>query len=151
MRSITPCLWFDDDLEQAVEFYTSVFPDSKVHGISRRPDGAVLGADFEIGGQLVKGLNGGPQFRLDEAFSFFVECESQDEVDHWWDVLTADGGEESQCGWLKDRFGVSWQIVPARFLELLSTGTPEQVGRVLEAMMPMRKLDLAALEAAYEG
>ena len=151
MRSITPNLWFDDNLEEAVDFYTSVFPDAKVHGMMRRSDGQVLTADFELAGQAVKGLNGGPTFRLTEAFSFFVECDDQAEVDHYWSVLTADGGEESQCGWLKDRFGVSWQIIPTEFLEMLSNGSPEQVERVMAAMMQMRKFDVAALRAAYEG
>ncbi|HYZ99010.1 MAG TPA: VOC family protein [Acidimicrobiales bacterium] len=151
MRSITPNLWFDDNLEEAVDFYTSVFPDAKVHGMMHRPDGQVLTADFELAGQAVKGLNGGPEFRLTEAFSFFVECDDQAEVDHYWSVLTADGGEESQCGWLKDRFGVSWQIIPTEFLEMVSKGSPEQVERVMAAMMQMRKFDVAALRAAYEG
>jgi predicted 3-demethylubiquinone-9 3-methyltransferase (glyoxalase superfamily) len=111
----------------------------------------VLTADFELAGQHVKGLNGGPQFPHTEAFSFFVECEGQEEVDHYWQVLTADGGEESQCGWLKDRFGVSWQIIPVQFLDMVSSGTPEQVERVMAAMMTMQKFDVAALRAAYDG
>jgi predicted 3-demethylubiquinone-9 3-methyltransferase (glyoxalase superfamily) len=151
MRAITPFLWFDDDLEQAVEFYTSVFPEGKVHGINRTPDGKVMTADFELAGQQVKGLNGGPQFPHTEAFSFFVECDGQDEVDHYWQVLTADGGEESQCGWLKDRFGVSWQIIPVEFMDMVSSGTPDQVQRVMAAMMTMQKFDVAALRAAYDG
>ena len=151
MRSITPFLWFDDDLEQAIDFYASVFPGGKVHGVTRTPDGRVLAADFEVAGQRVKGLNGGPHFRFTEAFSFFVECEGQEEVDHYWTVLTADGGEEGQCGWLKDRFGLSWQIVPVAFLEMVSGGDPEQAQRVVASMQTMRKLDVAALRAAYEG
>ena len=151
MRSITPFLWFDDDLEQAAEFYTSEFPDGKVHSITRQPDGKVLMAELEIAGQQVKALNGGPQFPHTEAFSFFVECDDQDEVDHYWDLLTADGGEAGQCGWLKDRFGVSWQIIPVEFLELMTTGSPEQIGRTAEAMMAMRKLDVARLRAAHDG
>jgi predicted 3-demethylubiquinone-9 3-methyltransferase (glyoxalase superfamily) len=150
MKSITPFLWFDDDLEEAVELYTSVFPDSKVHGISRTPDGAAFTADFEIGGQQVRGLNGGPHYRHTEAFSFFVECEGQEEVDRYWAVLTADGGEESECGWLKDRFGVSWQIIPTEFMELMAGGQ-EQAGRVMAALRPMRKIDIAALRAAAAG
>jgi predicted 3-demethylubiquinone-9 3-methyltransferase (glyoxalase superfamily) len=128
-----------------------VFPEGKVHGINRTPDGKVLTTDFELAGQHVKGLNGGPQFPHTEAFSFFVECEGQDEVDHYWQVLTADGGEESQCGWLKDRFGVSWQIIPVEFMDMVSSGTPDQVQRVMAAMMTMRKFDVAALQAAYDG
>jgi predicted 3-demethylubiquinone-9 3-methyltransferase (glyoxalase superfamily) len=151
MRSITPFLWFDDDLEQAAEFYTSVIPDSKVHSTVRQPDGKVAMAEFEIAGQQVKGLNGGPIFPHTEAFSFFVECDDQAEVDRYWDTLTSEGGEEGQCGWLKDRFGVSWQIIPVEFLEMISTGAPEQVGRTMAAMQTMQKLDVAALRAAYEG
>ncbi|HET6952055.1 MAG TPA: VOC family protein [Acidimicrobiales bacterium] len=151
MRAITPFLWFDDDLEAAIDLYTSVFPDGKVHGITHGPDGKVLTADFEIAGQHVKGLNGGPEFPQTEAFSFMVECEGQEEVDRYWQALTANGGEESQCGWLKDPFGVSWQIVPVEFLDAVGNGTPEQVGRVMAAMMTMRKFDVAAIEAAAAG
>jgi predicted 3-demethylubiquinone-9 3-methyltransferase (glyoxalase superfamily) len=151
MKSITPFLWFDDDLEAAVELYTSVFPDATVHGMSRSPDGRVFTADFELAGQQVRGLNGGPHYALTEAFSFFVECDDQAEVDRLWAALTADGGQESQCGWLKDRFGLSWQIVPSEFMTMLSQGTPEQVQRVMAAMQPMHKLDLAVLRAAFSG
>lgn len=151
MRSITPFLWFDDNLEEAIEFYSSVFPDGKVHSITAMPDGKVLVADFELAGQQFKGLNGGPHFRFNEAFSLFVECEDQDEVDRFWDALTADGGEESQCGWLKDKFGLSWQIIPVEFLDMVSVGDPEQVQRVMAAMQTMRKLEVAPLRAAYDG
>jgi predicted 3-demethylubiquinone-9 3-methyltransferase (glyoxalase superfamily) len=151
MKSITPFLWFDDKLEEAIDFYISVFPDAKVHGINRGPDGKAFTADFELAGQAFKGLNGGPQFPFTEAVSFFVECDGQDEVDHYWDVLTAGGGEHGPCGWLKDRFGLSWQIVPSRFLELMFTGTPEQQGRCMAAMQTMSKLDVAALQAAHDG
>jgi predicted 3-demethylubiquinone-9 3-methyltransferase (glyoxalase superfamily) len=111
----------------------------------------VVGADFELAGQRVKGLNGGPMFPHTEAFSFMVECEGQDEVDRYWQALTADGGEESMCGWLKDRFGLSWQIIPVEFLEMVGGGNPEQVQRVMAAMQTMRKMDVAALQAAYDG
>mgnify|MGYP003402949667 FL=1 len=151
MKAITPFLWFDDDLEEAIDFYTSVFPDGKVHGTTRMPDGKVVGADFELAGQRVKGLNGGPMFPHTEAFSFLVECEGQDEVDRYWQALTADGGEESMCGWLKDRFGLSWQIIPAEFLDMVADGSPDQVQRVMAAMQTMRKMDVAALQAAYAG
>lgn len=151
MRSITPFLWFDDNLEEAIEFYSSVFPGGKVHSTTAMPDGKVLVADFELAGQQFKGLNGGPQFRFNEAFSLFVECEDQEEVDRFWDALTADGGEESQCGWLKDRFGLSWQIIPVEFLQMVSDGDPEQVQRVMAAMQTMRKLEVAPLRAAYKG
>jgi predicted 3-demethylubiquinone-9 3-methyltransferase (glyoxalase superfamily) len=149
MKSITPFLWFDDDLEAAVELYASIFPGTKVHGMSRTPDGRVFTADFELAGQQVRGLNGGPHYAHTEAFSFFVECDDQDEVDRLWAALTADGGQESQCGWLKDRFGLSWQIVPTEFMTMLSQGSPEQAQRVMTAMQPMRKLDLAVLRAAF--
>ncbi|HEX2806093.1 MAG TPA: VOC family protein [Kineosporiaceae bacterium] len=151
MKAVTPFLWFNDDLEPAVEFYMSIFPGAKVHSMNRMPDGRVFSADFELAGQSVKGLNGGPHFAHTEAFSFFVECDDQDEVDRYWTALTADGGQEGQCGWLKDRFGLSWQIVPTEFLTLVSQGSPEQVGRVMTVMQTMRKLDLPALRAAHAG
>lgn len=151
MRSITPFLWFDDDLEEAIGFYTSVFPDAKVHGTTKMPDGKVLTADFELAGQAFKGLNGGPQFRFTEAISLFVECEDQEEVDRYWAALTADGGEESVCGWLKDKYGLSWQIIPVEFLDMVSNAHPEQVQRTMAAMQTMGKMDVAGLRAAYEG
>jgi predicted 3-demethylubiquinone-9 3-methyltransferase (glyoxalase superfamily) len=151
VKAITPFLWFDDDLEAAIDLYTSLFPDAKVHSTTRLPDGKVLTADFELAGQQVKGLNGGPQFPHTEAFSFMVECEGQEEVDRYWDALTADGGEEGVCGWLKDRFGLSWQIVPVEFLDMVADGTPDQVQRVMAALQTMQKLDVAAFQAAYDG
>ncbi|CAN5456916.1 VOC family protein [soil metagenome] len=150
MRAIAPFLWFDDDLEEAIDLYGSVFP-GKPPSTTRMPDGKVLAADFELAGQPFKGLNGGPEFRHTEAFSIFVECEGQAEVDRYWDALTANGGEEGMCGWLKDKFGVSWQIIPVEFLEMVSQGQPDQVQRVMAAMQTMRKMDVAALQAAYEG
>jgi len=152
MRSITPNLWFDDTLEQAFAFWAEVFGDeAEVVSINHGPDGKVLTGEMTIHGQRVLGLNGGPQFVLSEAFSFFVECDDQAEVDRLWDALTADGGEPSMCGWLKDRFGVSWQIIPSQFIELMSSGTPEQVQRAFDAMLGMRKLDVAQLHAAWAG
>lgn len=151
MTTITPFLWFDDKLEEAIDFYSSVFPDAKVHGMNRNPDGTLFTAEFELAGQRLMGLNGGPQFHFTEAISLFVTCDDQEEVDRYWNVLTADGGEESQCGWLKDRYGLSWQIIPRQFPELLATGTQEQTQRVIDVMMTMRKLDVAALEAAYDA
>ena len=151
MRAITPFLWFDDNLEEAVAFYTSVFPGGKTHGMMRAPDGKVFTADFELAGQQIKGLNGGPQFRFTEAFSLFVECDDQEEVDRYWAALTADGGEESVCGWLKDKFGLSWQIIPVAFLEMVADGDPDQSQRVMASMQTMRKLDVAELRKAYEG
>jgi predicted 3-demethylubiquinone-9 3-methyltransferase (glyoxalase superfamily) len=151
MKAITPFLWFDDNLEEAIELYSSVFPDVVVHSMVRSPEGKVFVADFELAGQQFKGLNGGPLFRFTEAFSLLVECESQAEVDRYWSALVADGGEESQCGWLKDKFGLSWQIVPAEFMQMVSNGDPDQVQRVMAAMQPMSKLDLDTLRAAYRG
>lgn len=151
MRSIRPCLWFDDNLEEALEFYTSVLPDGAVHSVQRTRDGAMFTAIFEVAGLSLMGLNGGPHFHFNEAISLVLECEGQEEVDHYWDVLTADGGEESMCGWCKDRFGLSWQIVPVEFLEMMSTGSPDQAERVMAAVMQMRKPDLATMRVAFEG
>ena len=151
MTTITPHLWFDDQLEEAIDFYSSVFPEAKVHGVNRHPDGRAFTAEFELAGQRLMGLNGGPEFHFTEAISLFVECDGQEEVDRYWEALTADGGEESQCGWLKDKYGLSWQIVPKQFMHLLDTGTPEQVERTVAAMLKMQKLDLATLQAAFDG
>jgi predicted 3-demethylubiquinone-9 3-methyltransferase (glyoxalase superfamily) len=151
MKAITPFLWFDDDVEEAIDLYTSVFPDAKVHGVMRTPDGKAMMAEFELAGQRIKAINGGPEFPHTEAFSLMVECEGQAEVDRYWEALTTGGGEEGVCGWLKDRFGLSWQIVPVEFLDMVSNGTPDQVQRTMGAMQTMRKMDVAALQAAYEG
>ena len=153
MDTITPCLWFDTEGEDAATFYTSIFEDSRILEIGRhgeagpRPAGSVMVVSFEINGQKFVALNGGPQFRHTEAISFQVPCASQDEVDYYWDKLT-DGGEEGPCGWLKDRFGVSWQVFPKRLVELL--GDPDAVvsQRAMNAMMAMKKIDLAAIEEA---
>lgn len=151
MKAVTPFLWFDDDLEEAIDLYTSVFPDAKVHDVMRTPDGKVMMAEFELAGQRVKAINGGPEFPHTETFSFMVECEGQAEVDRYWKALTADGGEEGVCGWLKDRFGLSWQVVPVEFLDMVGSGTPDQVQRTMGAMRTMRKMDVAALQAAFAG
>lgn len=151
MTAIAPMLWFDDDLEEALDLYTSVFPDSKVHALNRKPDGSLFTADFELAGFPVKGLNGGPHHEFNDAVSFMVECDGQDEVDRYWDALLAGGGQEVQCGWLTDRFGLRWQIVPKQFLEMMADATPEQHERLMAALMPMKKLDVAAFEAAYKG
>ena len=151
MTTMTPSLWFDADLEEAIALYSSIFPDAKTHAMMRGPDGNVFTAEFELAGQRFKGLNGGPQFPFTEAVSISVECEDQDEVDRYWAALTADGGEEGPCGWLKDKFGLSWQIVPVELLDMVSHGSPDQVGRAMGAMQTMSKLDVAALRAAYEG
>ena len=154
MQKIMPCLWFDDGIEDAVNFYVSVFHDAKVTSMSRYgdagplPKGKVMAATFEIEGQQFMALNGGPQFPFTEAVSFFVKCESQGEVDHYWNKLTADGGAESQCGWLKDRFGLSWQIVPSALTRYLSDKDAAKANRVMQAMLKMHKIDIAALDRA---
>ena len=156
MPRITPCLWFDHQAEEAATFYTSIFPRSRVLQTTRygenmpRPAGSVLTVRFELDGQELLALNGGPAFRFSEAVSFVVPCETQDEIDRYWSKL-ADGGEESQCGWLKDRYGLSWQIVPATLHEMISSSDPARAQRVLDAIMGMVKLDIAALRRAYDG
>src|SRR3954469_8433952 len=156
-EKITPFLWFDDNLEEALEFYRSVFPNSTVTDVSRYPEGApgtsgkFMGATWELEGQRFMGINAGPQFRFTEAVSFYVNADTQDEIDRLWTALTADGGEESQCGWLKDRFGLSWQIVPARLTELLTDPDPGISSPTMQAMLQMRKFDTAGLEAPPRG
>ncbi len=153
MSTISPCLWFDDDLEEAIEFYTSVFPDSRMGPVSRRyDDGTVLAAEWEINGVTFKGINGGPDHAgFTETVSFAVDCADQDEVDHYWKALLADGGEESVCGWLKDRFGLSWQIVPKRLYELMEDPDPARANAATEAMLQMRKIVVSELEAAADA
>lgn len=151
MPTVRPCLWFDNNLEEAMAFYAGVFPEVKVTSINRLPGGDVVTAEFEIAGQPMMALNGGPQFTFNEAVSFFVSCDDQAEVDRYWALLTADGGEESMCGWLKDRFGLSWQIVPRAFERMMSGDDPEKVQRMVNAMLQMRKLDIAELSRAYNG
>ena len=156
MPDIVPCLWFDTQAEEAAKFYVSVFPNSRVTSVQyygengMRPAGTVLTASFELDGKPFIALNGGPEFTFDEAVSMQVMCADQDEVDHYWNALTADGGDEGQCGWLKDRYGFSWQIVPTRFIELLKDPDPERARRAMEAMLTMRKLVIADLEAAVD-
>ena len=148
MRAIKPSLWFDGNLEEAVEFYTTLFPNSLVGDISRYgpdqpgPEGSVMAASFTLNGMGFTAINGGPQFPFTEAVSFVIECEDQAELDHYWDALTADGGQEVQCGWLKDRFGLSWQVVPADLAELLSSDA------AVQAMLGMKKLVIADLVSA---
>ena len=156
MKRIVPCLWFDTDGEAAAELYTSVFPNSKILEVSRygeagpRPAGTVMTVSFELNGDEFLALNGGPQYTFSEAVSFQVMCESQKEVDHYWSKL-GDGGEHGPCGWLKDRFGLSWQIVPARLGELLGDPDRERAQRAMAAMMKMGKLEIAELERAADG
>ena len=153
MNEITPCLWFDTEGEEAAKLYTSVFPNSKILDVARygaagpRPEGTVMTVSFELDGQKFLALNGGPLFTFSEAISFQVSCNDQDEVDAFWSELS-EGGEEGPCGWLKDRFGLSWQIVPIRLTELLADPDREKSQRVMQAMLKMKKIDIAALEAA---
>jgi predicted 3-demethylubiquinone-9 3-methyltransferase (glyoxalase superfamily) len=153
MREITPCLWFDTEGEEAAKFYTSIFPNSRITDIARygsagpRPEGTVMTVSFELDGLKFVALNGGPQFTFNEAVSFQVLCESQEEVDTYWSKLS-EGGEEGPCGWLRDRFGLSWQIVPTRLPELLEDPDREKSQRVMAAMLEMRKIDVEALERA---
>jgi predicted 3-demethylubiquinone-9 3-methyltransferase (glyoxalase superfamily) len=156
MKKITPWLWFDTEAEEAAKFYTSVFPNSKIGEISRygsagpRPEGMVLTVAFELEGQDFVALNGGPDFKFNEAVSFLVDCEGQDEVDRYWETLS-EGGEKGPCGWLKDRFGLSWQIVPRRLEELLSDPDKERSQRVMAAMLKMGKIEIDELERAAEA
>lgn len=155
MQKITPHLWFDDNAEEAIEFYTFVFKNSRVIHISRYGkggpgrEGSVMSATFQLEDQGFMALNGGPYFKFNEAVSFFVNCKDQKEVDYYWEALTADGGEESMCGWLKDKFGISWQIVPAILSRLLDSPDQERSAQAMEAMLKMKKLDIKALEKAY--
>jgi predicted 3-demethylubiquinone-9 3-methyltransferase (glyoxalase superfamily) len=154
-QTITPCLWFESEALEAAEFYTSVFPDSSIVTVQRSPvdtpgpkAGAVLIVHFRLAGQDFQALNGGPHDKFNDAISLSVSCEDQKEVDRLWSALTAGGGKPVQCGWLKDKYGLSWQIVPKRLPELLAQPDPEKSKRVMEAMMKMVKIDVAALEAA---
>lgn len=157
MSKISPMLWFDKEAGEAAEFYVSIFPNSKILSTSRYPEGsmgepgAVMVVEFEIDGFKVAGLNAGPMFKFSEATSFVIDCDGQAEVDRYWDALLAGGGQESQCGWLKDRFGFSWQVVPRQLGQLMSSGDAARAGRVTAAMMQMVKLDVAKLEAAARG
>ena len=153
-QKITPFLWFDKEAGEAAAFYTALFPNSKVLSpvsYSDTPSGTVDIYSIELSGQQFTLMNAGPHFKFNEAISFVIDCKDQVEVDYYWDGLTADGGEESMCGWLKDKFGVSWQVVPRRFNELVSDDDPEKAGRVMQAMLKMKKLDIAALEKAYDS
>jgi predicted 3-demethylubiquinone-9 3-methyltransferase (glyoxalase superfamily) len=156
MPNITPNLWFDTEAEEAAEFYCSIFPDSKVTTVTHytegapRPAGMVMTVSWVLDGQEFTGINGGPEFTFNEAVSFLINCADQDEVDYYWEKLT-DGGEEVQCGWLKDRYGVSWQVVPAGFEEVFASGDTARAERAMKAMLGMKKLDLAALQAAADG
>jgi predicted 3-demethylubiquinone-9 3-methyltransferase (glyoxalase superfamily) len=161
-RSITPCLWFDGRAEEAAEFYTGIFPNSRITQVSRYGEvgqeihgnapGSVMTVSFELDGQPFTGLNGGPHFRFNEAVSFQLFCETQDEIDYFWEKLSDGGDPQTQaCGWLKDRFGLSWQVIPTAALDLMGDAQSEGSRRATAAMFRMKKLDIAALKRAYEG
>lgn len=151
MKKITPFLWFDTQAEEAMNFYVSIFKNSKVHNISRGPDGKAFIVSFELDGQEFMALNAGPQFKFNESISMYVDCADQTEVDDLWNKLTADGGEESMCGWLKDKYGLSWQIIPRQLGELMADSDPVKAGRVRDAMLQMQKISVADLQKAYDG
>lgn len=156
-QKITPFLWFDKEAEEAVNFYTSIFKDSSIDLKSYYgdgmplPEGTILTVEFTLSGEKFTALNGGPAFKFNESVSFVVHCNSQEEVDYYWDNLLKDGGKESQCGWLKDKFALSWQVVPDRLMEWLMDEDKEKADRVMQAMMKMVKIDIAALEKAAKG
>ena len=156
MQRIVTNLWFDTEAEEAAEFYASVFENSRIVSVARyteagpRPAGTVMTVEFELDGQRFIGINGGPEFKFDEAISLMINCETQEEIDYYWERLT-EGGEESQCGWLKDRYGLSWQVVPTAMEQIFSGPDPERARRAMEALLKMRKLDIAALRSAADG
>jgi predicted 3-demethylubiquinone-9 3-methyltransferase (glyoxalase superfamily) len=161
MQKITPFLWFDNNAEEAVNFYVSIFKNSKVGKVTRyneasskaagRPEGSVMTMEFQLEGQNFVAINAGPHFKFTEAISFVVDCGSQEEVDYFWEKLTADGGQESQCGWLKDKYGLSWQITPRVLIEMIGDKDPQKSQRVMQAMLQMKKIDIPTLKQAYEG
>ena len=154
MSKITPCLWFEDNIEEAVNFYLSVFPDARITKSSRygkggpKPEGTMLTVSFELAGRSLMALNGGPMFKFNEAVSFVVDCEGQEEVDHYWHKLIEGGGSESMCGWLKDRYGLSWQIVPGALMRYMTDKDSTKASRVMQAMLKMKKIVIADLDAA---
>lgn len=148
MQKITTFLMFNDRAHEAAQFYTSIFKNASITSVTPGPDGTIMAANFQIDGQEFYTYNGGSHFQFSEGISLFVSCEGQEEVDYYWEKLTADGGEESQCGWLKDKFGVSWQIIPTALGRLLGDSDPAKAGRALQAMLKMQKIDIAALEQA---
>jgi predicted 3-demethylubiquinone-9 3-methyltransferase (glyoxalase superfamily) len=160
-QKIMPCLWFDTEAEEAAKLYTSIFKDSKISSVSRygkegfeihgRPEGTVMTVDFQIEGQRFVALNGGPHFKFSEAISFQIHCGSQEEVDYYWSKLTAGGGSEGPCGWLKDKFGLSWQVVPTALTEMMMDKDAKKVQRVTKAFLQMKKFDIEKLRHAFEG
>lgn len=162
VQRITPCLWFDDQGEEAAQFYCTIFPNSRVGKVSRygkegreihgKPEGSAMSVEFELDGQPFTAINGGPVFKFTEAISFQIHCETQEEVDHYWErLLEGDDAQPQQCGWLKDRYGVSWQVIPRTLIELVSDATSEKSQRAMRAMLQMQKIDVAALRRAYDG
>jgi len=162
VQPITPCLWFDSQAEEAARYYTGIFKNSKIGTITRygeagrevhgRPPGSVMTVAFELNGQPFTALNGGPVFKFNEAISFQIMCRTQEELDHYWNKLTVGGDKQAQqCGWLKDKYGLSWQVVPAVLVEMMKDPDKEKAGRVMEALLQMKKLDIAELERAFEG
>ena len=156
-QKITPNLWFDMNAEEAANFYVDLFDDGRILNVARYPEGSpgpageVMTVEWELNGQKFVGINGGPQFQFSEAVSFMISCKDQEEVDYYWDRLTADGGKEGQCGWLSDKFGLAWQVVPEGMDEVFSDPDPTKAERSMAAMMKMKKLDIAELRAAAEG
>ena len=161
-RAITPCLWFDSEAEAAARYYTAIFPNSKIIALSRygeagrevhkRPPGTVMTVEFELDGQRFTALNGGPSFRFNEAVSFQIMCRTQADVDHYWDRLSEGGDPKAQqCGWLKDKYGLSWQVVPTPMIAMMTDPDPAKSGRAMQAMLRMKKLDLAELKRAFDG
>jgi predicted 3-demethylubiquinone-9 3-methyltransferase (glyoxalase superfamily) len=162
VQKIAPCLWFDDQAQEAAEFYTAIFGNSKIvnvarygeagHDVHGKPAGTVMAVAFELEGQAFTALNGGPMFKFNEAISFQVDCETQADVDYYWGKLSEGGDEKAQqCGWLKDKYGVSWQVVPRALLEMINDPDPGKSGRVMEAMLRMKKIDIGELKRAYAG
>lgn len=151
MKKITPFLWFDTEAEEAMNLYVSIFKNSKVLGVTPGPNGRAMSVNFELEGQEFIGLNAGPEFKFNESISFLVNCNSQEEVDELWEKLTADGGEESRCGWLKDKYGLSWQIIPTALGEMLGDPDRQKAGRAMQAMLQMNKIDIQGLKQAYDG
>lgn len=157
MQKVSPFLWFDGQAEEAASFYTSLLPNSRITSVSRygeggpAPKGTAMSVTFELDGHEYMALNGGPHFKFTPAISLFVKCESQEEVDRYWDALIAGGGQSERCGWLKDRFGLSWQIIPTALGQLLQDKDRAKAGRVMQAMMQMTKIDIAGLRRAYES
>jgi len=161
VQKITPFLWFDTQAEEAAKFYTSLFKNSRIVGTtyyaaeaakaSGRPEGSVMTVEFELGGQRFTALNGGPIFKFTEALSLVVHCDTQEEIDHFWHGLTAGGGEEVECGWLKDKFGLSWQVVPRILMDVLLDKDPDKSSRVMAALLTMKKIDIEPLRRAAEG